>query len=56
MVAPNTTITEDVISDNLLKKGYIITAIQTGQEYIGKSATEKEYMFELKVSSPQKID
>ena len=45
MVAPNTTITEDVISDNLLKKGYIITAIQTGQEYIGKSATEKEYMF-----------
>ena len=56
MVAPNTTITEDVISDNLLKKGYIITAIQTGQEYIGKSATEKEYMFELKVSSSQKID
>ena len=56
MVAPNTIITEDIISDNLIKRGYTITTIQTGQEYIGNPAVEKEYMFEVKVSSPQKID
>lgn len=56
MVTPNTIITENIISDNLMKKGYTITAIQTGQEYIGKPAAEKEYMFELRVSGPQKTD
>lgn len=56
MVAPNTIITEDIISGNLIKRGYTITAIQTGQEYIGNPAVEKEYMFELRVSGPQKTD
>ena len=56
MVVPDTIITEDIISDNLIKKGYTITAIQAGQEYIGNPATEKEYTFELEVSSPQKTD
>lgn len=56
MVAPNTIITEDIISGNLIKRGYTITTIQTGQEYIGNPAVEKEYIFELRVSSPQKID
>ena len=56
MVAPNTIITEDIISGNLIKRGYTITTIQTGQEYIGNPAVEKEYMFELRVSGPQKTD
>ena len=56
MVAPNTIITEDIISENLIKEGYTINAIQAGQEYIGNPATEKEYTFELEVSSPQKTD
>ena len=53
MVAPYTIITEDIISGNLIKRGYTITTIQTGQEYIGNPAVEKEYMFELRVSGPQ---
>lgn len=56
MVAPNTIITEDIISGNLIKRGYTITTIQTGQEYIGNPAVEKEYIFELRVSGPQKTD
>ena len=56
MVAPNTIVTEDIISGNLIKRGYTITTIQTGQEYIGNPAVEKEYMFELRVSGPQKTD
>lgn len=56
MVASNTIITEDIISGNLIKRGYTITTIQTGQEYIGNLAVEKEYMFELRVSGPQKTD
>lgn len=56
MVAPYTIITEDIISGNLIKRGYTITTIQTGQEYIGNPAVEKEYMFELRVSGPQKTD
>ena len=56
MVAPDTIITEDIISENLIKKGYTINAIQAGQEYIGNPATEKEYTFGLEVSNPQKTD
>lgn len=56
MVAPNTIITEDIISGNLIKRGYTIATIQTGQEYIGNPAVEKEYIFELRVSGPQKTD
>lgn len=48
-VKTNTIITENIIMQNLLKKGYILTEITRGQENINRYAVEPIYSFDINV-------